>query len=53
MLKAPDSGRMTRRIRENIACRAEYRLTCGNKVLLYASTDRAAAEYDEKEEDKC
>ncbi len=53
VLKAPDSGRMTRRIRENIACRAEYRLTCGNKVLLHASTDRAAAEYDEKEEDKC
>lgn len=49
MLNAPESGKMTRKIREDIACRAEYTLTCGGRVLLHAVTDRAAAEYDVKE----
>lgn len=50
MLKAPEDGSMTRRVREDIACSAEYILTYGNKVLLHVITDKAAAEYDAKEQ---
>ena len=52
VLKAPDRGKMTRKIREDIACGAEYTLTHGNQVLLHVVTDKAAAEYDGKEENK-
>lgn len=48
-LKAPDSGIMTRRVQENIACKVEYTLLRGKKVLLHIVTDKAAAEYDVKE----
>ena len=43
---------MTRRIRENISCRAEYTLTHRDRVLFYRSTDGAAAEYEAEEERK-
>ena len=41
---------MTRRVREDIACHAEYTLMHGNRVLLHTVTDSAAVEYDTKEE---
>ena len=50
LLNAPESGQMTRRVREDIACRAEYTLMHGNRVPLHTVTDSAAAEYDTKEE---
>lgn len=50
VLKAPDGGRMTRSVWENIACGAEYTVTYGKRVLLHVVTDRAAAEYSAKEE---
>lgn len=50
LLNAPESGQMTRRVREDIACHAEYTLMHGNRVLLHTVTDSAAAEYDTKEE---
>ena len=49
VLKAPENGKMTRRVRENISCRAEYTLMRGKRILLHAVTDRAAAEFDTKE----
>lgn len=49
VLKAPDNGEMTRRIRENIVCKVEYTLTCGKQILLHVVTDEAAAEYEVKE----
>ena len=52
-LKAPDGGKMTRRVREDIACGAEYVLMCGSRTLLHVVTDKAAAEYDSKERGKC
>ena len=48
VLKAPDGGKMTRRVRENIACGAEYTWTYGKQVLMHIVTDRAAAECDAK-----
>lgn len=45
-LKAPDNGKMTRKVRENLTCGAEYTLLCGNRVLLHIKTDKAAAELD-------
>lgn len=50
LLNAPESGQMTRRVREDIACHAEYTLMYGNRVLLHTVTNSAAAEYDTKEE---
>lgn len=47
LLRAPVKGRMERRVREDVACKAEYTLSYGKRVLLHAVTDRAAAEYDE------
>lgn len=44
MLKAPVNGQMTRSVRENIACKAEYTLMCGKKVILHEITEKAAAE---------
>ena len=37
---------MTRKVREDVACKAEYRLTYGKQILLHVVTDKAAAEYD-------
>lgn len=48
VLKAPERGNMTRKIRENIVCGVEYTLTCGNRILLHIVTDKAAAEYEVK-----
>ena len=48
MLQAPENGQMTRQVRESAACRAEYTLIRGKRILLHAVTDMAAAEYDEK-----
>lgn len=50
VLKAPDRGKMTRNIREDIACGAEYTLRYKSQILLHVVTDKAAAEYDVKEE---
>lgn len=44
LLNAPDRGQMTRRVREDIACGAEYTVMRGKQVLLHTVTDRAAAE---------
>ena len=49
VLKAPERGNMTRKIRENIVCGVEYTLTCGNRILLHIVTDKAAAEYEVNE----
>ena len=46
ILNAPDKGKMTRKVREDVACKAEYRLTYGKQILLHVVTDKAAAEYD-------
>lgn len=48
ILKAPEDGRMTRRVREDIACEAEYTLTYRNRVVFHVRTDKAAAEYNAK-----
>ena len=45
-LRAPDSGAMTRTIRENVACRARYRLTDGDRTVLELDASRAAFEYE-------
>ena len=47
-LKAPDSGKMTRSVWENIACKVEYTLIYKGRVLLHIATDRGAAEYNVK-----
>jgi hypothetical protein len=49
VLKAPEGGRMTRRIKEDISCKVEYTLLYRNQVLLHTVTDKAAAERDVKE----
>lgn len=49
-LNAPSRGRMTRRIRENLACTAEYTLLYRGKTVLQEVTDCAAYEYETKEE---
>lgn len=46
LLRAPASGVMTRLIRENVACRARYRLSEGGRTLLSLESDRAAFEYE-------
>ena len=46
LLKAPACGAMTRNIRENAACRAQYRFGIGNKTLFSFETSRAAFEYE-------
>lgn len=48
LLKAPEHGRMVRRIREDIGCRARSTLIRGKRVLLDVKTDQAAAEYEGK-----
>lgn len=48
VLNAPDKGKMTRKVQENVACKAEYRLTYGKKELLHVITDEAAFEYAAK-----
>ena len=50
ILKAPKKGKMTRKVWENISCGAEYTLMYGKRILLHAVTDRAAAEYETKED---
>ena len=50
VLNAPHNGKMSRRIREEIACRAEYILTRGERTLWREKTNCAAAEWETKEE---
>lgn len=45
-LQAPENGRMTRCIQENICGRMEYTLRYGKQILLHEMTDQAAMEYD-------
>lgn len=45
-LNAPCSGRMSRRIREDISCQAEYVLSFGNRTLWREKAERAAAEQE-------
>ena len=45
ILHAPDKGKMIRKVREDVACQAEYTLTYSKRTLLHVTTDRAAAEY--------
>lgn len=49
VLHAPDHGKMSRRIREEIACRAEYRLTYEGRTLWQEKTNCAAAEWETEE----
>lgn len=49
VLNAPDNGKMSRRIREEIACRAEYILTDRGKTLWREKTNCAAAEWEVEE----
>lgn len=46
VLRAPEGGRMLRRVREAVACQAEYVLIYKGRVLFHVKTDKAAAEYD-------
>lgn len=46
VLNAPANGLMTRKIREEMGCRAELILMKGKKVLLRRLTNQAAAEYE-------
>lgn len=46
VLHAPDNGKMSRRIREEIACRAAYRLTYDGRTLWQEKTNCAAAEWE-------
>lgn len=45
-LKAPNSGAMTRSIRENVSCRAKYRFCIGKQTILDFETTNAAFEYE-------
>ena len=45
-LRAPVMGAMDRTIRENVSCKAAYRLTKGGKTLLDFETDTAAFEFE-------
>ena len=45
ILHAPDNGKMIRKVREDVACQAEYTLTYGKHTLLHVTTNKAAAEY--------
>lgn len=51
VLHAPQKGKMTRRIRESVSCRAEYTLMCGDRIIFRTVTDKAAFEYETKEEE--
>lgn len=51
MLYAPEKGKMTRQIRESVSCRAEYTLLCRDRVIFRTATDKAAFEYETKEEE--
>lgn len=51
VLRAPQKGKMTRRIRESVSCRAEYTLLCGDRIVFRTVTDKAAFEYETKEEE--
>lgn len=45
-LKAPANGKMSRRIQEEIACRAEYVVTDKGKTLWREKTNCAAVEWE-------
>ena len=49
VLNAPNNGKMTRRVREEIACRAEYRLTYEDRIVWKEKTNCAAAEWEVEE----
>ena len=51
VLRAPQNGKMSRRIRESVSCRAEYTLLCGDRIVFRTVTDKAAFEYETKEEE--
>ena len=51
VLRAPQNGKMTRRIRESVSCHAEYTLLCGDRIVFKTVTDKAAFEYETKEEE--
>lgn len=51
VLRAPQNGKMTRKIRESVSCRAEYTLLCGDRIVFRTVTDKAAFEYETKEEE--
>ena len=45
-LKAPESGAMTRVIRESASCRAAYRFEKGSRTLFSFESDKASFEYE-------
>lgn len=45
-LHAPVKGDMGRIIRENVCCKAEYRLSSGRDVILELKSERASFEYE-------
>ena len=45
-LQAPETGAMTRTIRENVSCRARYCLKKGGRTLLGLETPSASFEYE-------
>lgn len=45
-LQAPETGAMTRTIRENVSCRARYCLKKGGRTLLELDTPSASFEYE-------
>lgn len=47
-LAAPVNGRMARTIHESVACRAYYRFTRKNKILLEEESDGASFEFEMK-----
>lgn len=51
VLRAPQKGEMTRRVRENVSSRAEYTLLYKDRVVFRIKTDQAAVEYETKEEE--
>lgn len=49
MLSAPQNGKMTRRIRENISGAVEYTLMYRGRIILKEVTDKAAFEYERED----
>ena len=49
MLSAPQNGKMTRRIRKNIAGTAEYTLMNKGRIVFKEVTDKAAFEYERED----
>lgn len=47
-LRAPDNGKMSREIIENVSCPVEYALFYKNQLLFHGMAENAAMEYDGK-----